>query len=100
MRWSIEKFYEDAKGEYVLKHYQGWRWDCLHRHLALVMLTYTFLIVQSLARVKPPEAGIFPSARPISLPAYHRQVLTWLFQDLVLWLIETYQIKFFRPYRN
>jgi hypothetical protein len=46
------------------------------------------------------EEGVFPSARPISPPAYHRQVLTWLFQDLVLWLIETDQIKFFRPYRN
>jgi len=30
----------------------------------------------------------------------HRQVLLWLFQDLVLWLIQTDQIKTFRPRRN
>jgi len=27
-------------------------------------------------------------------------VLLWLFQDLVLWLIESEQIKTFRPRRN
>jgi len=42
-RWPIEQFYEDAKGECGLDDYQGWRWDGLHRHLALVMLTYSFL---------------------------------------------------------
>ncbi len=40
------------------------------------------------------------SVRPLSLPTYHRQVLNWLFQDLVLWLIEADQIKSFHPYRK
>jgi SRSO17 transposase len=45
-RWPIEQFYEDAKGECGLDHYQGRRWDGLHRHLALVMLAYSFLAHQ------------------------------------------------------
>ncbi|MCA1717323.1 MAG: IS701 family transposase [Actinobacteria bacterium] len=46
-RWAIEQFYEDAKGECGLDDYQGRRWDGLHRHLALVMLAYSFLMLQS-----------------------------------------------------
>ena len=46
-RWTIEQFYEDAKGECGLGDYQGRRWDGLHRHLALVMVAYSFLMVYS-----------------------------------------------------
>jgi SRSO17 transposase len=45
-RWPIEQCYEDAKGECGLDHYQGRRWDGLARHLALVMLAYSFLAGQ------------------------------------------------------
>ena len=45
-RWPIEQFYKDAKGECGLDHYQGRRWDGLQRHLALVMLAYSFLARQ------------------------------------------------------
>jgi SRSO17 transposase len=45
-RWPIEQFYEDAKGECGLEDYQGRRWDGVHRHLALVMLAYSFLACQ------------------------------------------------------
>jgi SRSO17 transposase len=45
-RWPIEQFYEDAKGACGLDHYQGRRWDGLQRHLALVMLAYSFLARQ------------------------------------------------------
>ena len=46
-RWAIEQFYEDAKGECGLGDYQGRRWDGLHRHLGLVMVAYSFLILHS-----------------------------------------------------
>jgi SRSO17 transposase len=59
-RWPIEQFYEDAKGECGLDDYQGRRWDGLHRHLALVMLTYSFLATQRLAPVTLPALAGFP----------------------------------------
>jgi hypothetical protein len=46
-RWAIEQFYEDAKGECGLCDYQGRRWEGLHRHLALSMLAYSFLMLHS-----------------------------------------------------
>ena len=48
----------------------------------------------------PAPGGVFPPVRQISLPACHRLVLILLFQDVVLWLIETEQVKAFRPRRN
>ena len=68
-RWVIEQFYEDAKGECGLDDYQGRRWDGLHRHLALVMLTYSFLITQRSSYQEPvptPPAPLPPA--PAGLP--------------------------------
>ena len=56
-RWPIEQFYEDAKGECGLDDYQGRRWDGLHRHLALAMLSYSFLVLQ---RTAPDQGGLPP----------------------------------------
>jgi SRSO17 transposase len=76
LRWPIEQFYEDAKGECGLDHFQGRSWDGLHRHLALVMLAYTFLMLQSLGQqvqTEPVPAGTaFPpcsTAQPSGLPS-------------------------------
>ena len=57
-RWPIEQFYADAKGECGLDHYQGRRWEGLHRHLALVMLAYSFLARQRWTSATP--AGFSP----------------------------------------
>jgi SRSO17 transposase len=46
-RWAIEQFYEDGKGECGLGDYQGRRFDGLHRHLALSMVAYSFLMLHS-----------------------------------------------------
>lgn len=61
-RWIIEQFYEDAKGECGFDDYQGRRWDGLHRHLALVMLTYSFLATQRFVRVRRRRARDRPPA--------------------------------------
>jgi SRSO17 transposase len=59
-RWVIEQFYEDAKQECGLDHYQGRSWQGLHRHLALVMLAYSFLMVYRLTMPLPPEEAFSP----------------------------------------
>jgi SRSO17 transposase len=65
-RWPIEQFYADAKGACGLDHYQGRRWDGLHRHLALVMLAYSFLARQ---RWMPADlAGFSPLWRAPVIP--------------------------------
>jgi SRSO17 transposase len=65
-RWPIEQFYEDAKGECGLDHYQGRRWDGLHRHLALVMLAYSFLARQRWMPTDP--VGFSPLRRALVVP--------------------------------
>ena len=103
-RWAIEQFYEDGKGECGLSDYQRRRWEGLHRHLALSMLAYSFLMLHSSITTSVggccSSEGLSPSVRHTTLSAIHRQVLVWLLEDLVPWFIETERIKTFRPRRN
>jgi SRSO17 transposase len=64
-RWAIEQFYEDSKGACGLADYQGRRWDGVHRHLALVLLAYSFLLLQALP---PDSGGVFPPGAPAQPP--------------------------------
>lgn len=59
-RWVIEQFYEDAKQECGLDQFQGRLWEGLHRHLALVMLAYSFLMLQRLTLPLPPGKAFSP----------------------------------------
>jgi SRSO17 transposase len=68
-RWVIEQFYEDAKQECGLDHFQGRSWEGLHRHLALVMLAYSFLMLYRLTLPLPPEE-VFPPLRQAKLAAF------------------------------
>lgn len=70
-RWPIEQFYEDGKGETGLGDCQGRRWDGFHRHLALVMLAYSFLVLQRHASrpegaLPPLGAAVVPGGPPPS----------------------------------
>jgi len=68
-RWVIEQFYEDAKQECGLDHYQGRSWQGLHRHLALVMLAYSFLMLFRLT-LPLPDGEAFPPLRDTQLAAW------------------------------
>jgi hypothetical protein len=57
-RWPIEPCSADAKGECGLAHDQGRRGEGRHRHLALVILAYSFLVRQRWMPANP--AGFSP----------------------------------------
>ena len=59
-RWVKEQFYREAKGVCGLDNYQGRSWQGLHRHLALVMLSYSFLMQQRTKAPGDPD-GAFSS---------------------------------------
>src|SRR5713226_6129273 len=68
-RWVIEQFYEDAKQECGLDHYQGRSFNGLHRHLALVMLAYSFLMLHRLT-LPLPSGEAFPPLCDKKLAAF------------------------------
>src|SRR5258708_5247561 len=76
-RWVIEQFYEDAKQECGFDHYQGRSFNGLHRHLALVMLAYSFLMFYRLTLPLPPGEA-FPPLRDTKLAAFRASAGTAL----------------------
>jgi SRSO17 transposase len=58
-RHRIERFHQDAKGEVGWDQYQGRLWSGFHRHAALVMMSYSFLVWQEWQQrhQQPPSRG-------------------------------------------
>lgn len=69
-RYGVEKFHEEAKGLLGWDQYQGRLWQGFHRNSVLVMLAYSFLVVQEwqqrqrVSRRGRKRRPFSPSARP------------------------------------
>jgi len=71
VRWVVERFYQDAKGELGLDDYEGRLWHGFHRHVALVMLAHSFLTLRQTyaphaSSRAPPDGGETAVASPPS----------------------------------
>jgi SRSO17 transposase len=69
-RYSVEKFHEEAKGLLGWDQYQGRLWSGFHRNSVLVMLAYSFLVIQEFKQRQEvtlrgrPRGDYSPEARP------------------------------------
>ena len=69
-RFGVEQFHEESKGLLGWDQYQGRLWTGFHRNSVLVMLAYSFLVIQEWRQrqeVTPrgrPREAFSPSARP------------------------------------
>jgi SRSO17 transposase len=71
-RYGVEQFHEEAKGLLGWDQYQGRLWAGFHRNSVLVMLAFSFLVIQEWKRRQEvtlrgrPRGDFSPSARPPS----------------------------------
>jgi SRSO17 transposase len=69
-RFGVEQFHEEAKGLLGWDQYQGRLWPGFHRNSVLVMLAYSFLVVQEWQHRQQvtlrgrPRGAFSPSGRP------------------------------------
>jgi SRSO17 transposase len=72
-RFGVEKFHEEAKGLLGWDQYQGRLWNGFHRNAVLVMLAYSFLVMQEWGQRQDvtlrgrPRGDFSPSTRPSAL---------------------------------
>jgi hypothetical protein len=56
-RWAIEEYFQNAKNEVGLDHYQVRRYDAWHRHITLAMLAHAYLAVTAAHAPKHKRPG-------------------------------------------
>ena len=88
-RFGVEQFHEESKGLLGWDQCQGRLWTGFHRNSVLVMLAYSFLVIQEWQHRRQVSrrgrsAGLFPprpDRRRVSLPEVHRRIGDWLLEQ-------------------
>jgi SRSO17 transposase len=58
-RWPVEEFFEDAKGQLGMAHYEARSWTSWHHHMSLVALAYLYVVqVRRDVRRKTPDLTV------------------------------------------
>jgi SRSO17 transposase len=71
-RWTVERCFEEAKGEVGLDHYEVRSWTGWYRHITLAMWAYALLTVLRAVQLPTEEAQkkTLPQPAPSSLAAF------------------------------
>ena len=71
-RWTVERCFEEAKGEVGLDHYEVRSWTGWYRHITLAMWAYALLTVLRAVQLPTEEAPkkTLPQPAPSSLAAF------------------------------
>jgi SRSO17 transposase len=82
-RWNIEQYFQRAKDDLGLDHYEGRSWRGFHHHLVMAVLAYLFVVVVFLDAKKnfgcDVGAGVAADA---SVAAEVGRLLSWLRQKV------------------
>ncbi len=71
-RHTIERFYQDAKYELGLDHFEGRTWNGFHRHFAMVMLAYSWLTLQrKIKHTRTHQYEVVSKNPVVKSPAFH-----------------------------
>jgi SRSO17 transposase len=73
IRWTVEKCFQEAKGEVGLDHYEVRSWTGWHRHITLALVAHAFLsVMRAKAILENSQKKGTDSSRPSSLSAFKR----------------------------
>jgi SRSO17 transposase len=73
IRWTVERCFQEAKGEVGLDHYEVRSWTGWHRHITLALFAHAFLsVMRAQGILKDPQKKGDTSLHPSSLAAFKR----------------------------
>lgn len=74
-RWPVEEFFEDAKGQLGMAHYEARSWTSWHHHMSLVALGHLYVVqTRRDARSRVPDLTLDMAMRLLRAALPHHQL--------------------------